>query len=122
MAARQVGRTARFSSRSRPARAISSSWVPATIMCSGRSAKDMVLQGKPGGRRYYAHAFIACDPKPAEREPGRQRYASPGHDREWPGRRAGRSADPGCLDDQPRVPLSLDVSLALVARSFTTAA
>ena len=26
--------------------------------------ESMVSQGKPGGRRYYAHAFIACDPKP----------------------------------------------------------
>ncbi len=26
---------------------------------------DMVFQGKPGGRRFYVHAFLACDPKPA---------------------------------------------------------
>ena len=26
---------------------------------------EMVSQGKPGGRRFYAHAFLACDPKPA---------------------------------------------------------
>jgi RNA polymerase sigma factor (sigma-70 family) len=25
----------------------------------------MVFQGKPGGRRFYVHAFLACDPKPA---------------------------------------------------------
>ena len=25
----------------------------------------MVAQGKRGGRRYYVHAFLACDPKPA---------------------------------------------------------
>ena len=27
--------------------------------------EGVVLQGKPGGRLYYAHAFIACDVKPA---------------------------------------------------------
>jgi RNA polymerase sigma factor (sigma-70 family) len=26
--------------------------------------ENMVLRGEPGGRRYYAHAFIACDVKP----------------------------------------------------------
>jgi protocatechuate 3,4-dioxygenase beta subunit len=25
----------------------------------------MVFQGKPGGRRFYVHGFLACDPKPA---------------------------------------------------------
>jgi protocatechuate 3,4-dioxygenase beta subunit len=27
--------------------------------------ENMVLRGIPGGRRYYAHAFLACDPKPS---------------------------------------------------------
>ncbi len=26
----------------------------------------MLTEGKPGGRRFYAHAFIACDPKPGK--------------------------------------------------------
>ena len=51
---------------------------------------------------FYAHAFLACDPKPTDATPGRQHCAPPEHDRERPGRRTGRSADPGCLDDQPR--------------------
>jgi RNA polymerase sigma factor (sigma-70 family) len=28
-------------------------------------SEQMVSQGKPGGRRFYVHAFLACDPKPA---------------------------------------------------------
>jgi hypothetical protein len=31
---------------------------------------NLFVNGRPGGRRYYAHAFIACDPKPGGASPG----------------------------------------------------
>ena len=29
----------------------------------------LVREGQPGGRRFYAHAFVACDPKPGGEGP-----------------------------------------------------
>jgi RNA polymerase sigma factor (sigma-70 family) len=32
----------------------------------GAIGRSMMMQGKPGGSRFYAHAFLACDPKPTD--------------------------------------------------------
>ena len=70
----------------------------------GRSATGLIRPGRAGRPPVLRPRLHRLRPEAGRREPGRQRHAPPGRDRERPGRRAGRSADPGCLDDQPRLP------------------
>ena len=34
------------------------------ITCFQELDEGLLFDGRPGGRRIYAHAFVACDPKP----------------------------------------------------------
>ncbi len=77
--ARRAGRTARFSSRSCPVRAISSSWAPARITCSRRSASGWISRGKAGRPPLLRPRLHRLRPEAGQREPGRQRRAPPGH-------------------------------------------
>jgi hypothetical protein len=61
MATQRAGRTARFSSRSSPGYLIVLG--PSDDYVLREIDENMVSRGEPGGRRYYAHAFIARDVK-----------------------------------------------------------
>ena len=64
--------TARSSSRSCPARATSSSWLPATITCSGRSASGC-SSGPAGRPAHLCPRLHRLRPEAGRRRPGRQR-------------------------------------------------
>ncbi len=79
-----------------------------------RSIGDrMAREGRPGGRRSYAHAIIPIDPKP-DREPTEVAVLAPARrDRRGPRRWAGRPADRVGRDDRPDVPRARPRRLAV---------
>ncbi len=78
------------------------------------TSERLIEEGRPGGRRIYAHAFVADERKAGE-DAQRRRRAPPRYERERPGDWPGWTAGSGGPDDEPDFPDAVGSALAIVA-------